>query len=147
MNQRQWLKTRKHLLESVKNQVFSRLGPPVKSLENYSRKLDREFTRRWQSSSLLEMVQAARSSDLLFLADFHAYHQSQRAHLRLLRQMDLSSSVVFLECLKTQDSHWIDLFWSGEMNEAEFLSAIQWSVNWGFPWEHYRDLILFLKEH
>lgn len=146
MRQEQWLKTRKDLLESVKSQVNARLGPPPRSLRAYSRKLDEEFERPWKKSSSEELLQACHRADLLFLGDFHAYYQSQRAHLRLLRQLDLSQTTLFLECFRVEDAQILDLFWKGRISESEFLKRVRWDQVWGFPWEHYRDLILFLRE-
>ncbi|HAG91668.1 MAG TPA: hypothetical protein DCL41_07335, partial [Bdellovibrionales bacterium] len=146
MKQGQWLKTRKHLLDTVKNQVMARLGGEPRSLKNYSKKLALEFEKTWRLSEVSEMMERAEASDLLFLGDFHAYYQSQRAHLRILRSMDLTQSLVFFECLKEDDAQAIDLFWADEISESEFLTLVQWESSWGFAWEHYRDLFLHLKE-
>jgi hypothetical protein len=145
MNQEQWLKTRKHLLETVKNQVHARLGPPSRSLKNYSKRLQEEFQKEWRKSSLDQLAEECGKADLLFLSDFHAYYQSQRAHLRLLRGMDLEQGAVFMECFRENDAQAIDLFWKDGLSEAEFLKRVKWSSSWGFPWEHYRDLVLHLK--
>ena len=145
MKQGQWLKTRKHLLDTVKNQVMARLGGEPRSLKNYSKKLALEFEKTWRLSEVSEMMERAEASDLLFLGDFHAYYQSQRAHLRILRSMDLTQSLVFFECLKEDDAQAIDLFWADEISESEFLTLVQWESSWGFAWEHYRDLFLHLK--
>lgn len=145
MKQEQWLKTRRHLLDSVKSQVKLRLGPSPRSLKTYSSQLDKQFQRSWESSEFKYLIQACRGASWLFLGDFHAYYQSQRAHLRILRNLDLSETVVFLECLRQSDERWIRLFWKNKITEAEFLKKTQWSEVWGFPWEHYRDLILHLK--
>jgi len=146
MKQAQWLKTRKHLLDNVKNQVMARTGAEPRSLKTYTGKLFTEFEKTWSISGQGELFKEAEASDLLFLGDFHAYYQSQRAHLRILRKIDLGHAIVFLECLKEEDSHWIDLFWADELSESEFLHLIRWKEDWGFSWEHYRDLLLYLKE-
>lgn len=146
MKRAQWLKTRKDLLDSVKSQVNSRLGPPTKSLKDYANKIDHEFKKSWSLSHPAELVEQAERADLLFLSDFHAYYQSQRAHLRLLKQINLHQTIVFMECFRAEDSAAIDLFWADQVTEVEFLKLTQWEECWGFPWEHYRDLVLHLKE-
>lgn len=146
MKRTQWLKTRKDLLDLVKSQVSSRLGPPTKSLKDYVARMDREFKKTWALSDHAELIEQAQKADLLFLSDFHAYYQSQRAHLRMLKQIDLHQTIVFMECFRISDSAAIDLFWANEITETEFLRLTQWEECWGFPWEHYRDLILYLKE-
>ncbi|MEO0335845.1 MAG: ChaN family lipoprotein, partial [Pseudomonadota bacterium] len=74
--------------------------------------------------------------------DFHAFAQSQRAHLRLLRSLPTSMPLILvLECFLQEHQWALDEFMSGELSENAFLQAVNWEESWGFPWEHYRPLV------
>src|SRR5690606_3256666 len=80
-------------------------------------------------------------------ADFHAYSQSQRAHVRMLRDLVRRDSVVLaLECLSHEHEKLAADFLAGKISEARFLSECGWEENWGFPWEHYRPLFELARD-
>lgn len=147
INQHEWLRTRKNLLEQVKSQVRIRLGPLPVALRQYARKLDRDFVAGWRPSESKELTQALARGKVALSADFHAYAQSQRAHIRLLReQADRRTVVLVLECLRPQDEKTVARFLAGQISEEKFLSAIGWEKNWGFPWENYRPLFELARD-
>jgi hypothetical protein len=80
-------------------------------------------------------------------ADFHAYAQSQRAHVRILRDMIRRPRVILaLECLAHGKEEAAADFLSGKISETKFLEACDWEKNWGFPWEHYRPLFELARD-
>jgi len=40
-------------------------------------------------------------------------------------------------------NHWVD----GELDESEFLKRTHWYANWRYPFDLYRDILLFIKEN
>jgi hypothetical protein len=147
INQQEWLRTRKNLLDEVKSQVQVRLGPPSAVLRRYAKALDGEFRSPWKTSSEKQLRQAIASSRVVLGADFHAYSQSQRAHVRVLRDQVAGKKVILaLECLDQSDERVAQRFLDGKISEAKFLSESQWQKKWGFPWEHYRPLFELARE-
>lgn len=147
INQQQWLKARKNLLEQVKSQVEVRLGPPSKSLRQYAKKLDKEFKGAWRECSETEIRKNLSLAHLVLSADFHAYAQSQRAHIRLLRDyVERENVIVLLECLPASADNLTEEFLSGRLSEKRFLEAIDWEGVWGFPWENYRPLLELARD-
>lgn len=148
INSREWLQSRRRLLDQVKNQVQIRLGPMPRALERYSKNLDKDFGRVWKSTSETDLKRSIRRAKIVLSSDFHAYTQSQRAHLRLLRNLVGSRpTVLVLECLQPKHEVMCARFLIGDLSEAEFLTAVEWEKNWGFPWENYRPLFEFARDH
>ncbi|MGZ3723866.1 MAG: ChaN family lipoprotein, partial [Bdellovibrionales bacterium] len=147
INQRDWLQTRKNLLEQVKSQVQIRLGPLPSALRQYAKKLDHDFRGSWRPAAEAELTRAIAKCKILLSADFHAYAQSQRAHIRLLRDCSGSRRVVLaLECIETSKEAAVKKFLAGHLSEGKFLEAIEWDKNWGFPWENYRPLFELARD-
>lgn len=138
----QWLKTRKRLLEQIKSQVSLRLGPETAELRDYAESFRKEFKGHWKPSSVTELRESILKNRLVFGADFHAFAQAQRTHIRILRNLPSQIPVILaLECFQAKHQKWIDQYMAGEIAETEFLEAVEWKKKWGFPWEHYRPLL------
>lgn len=148
MKQQEWVLTRKKLLKKIKAQVFERLGRPSAAFDQYAKQLPSEFRGRWRAVSMDELLKAVTASDVTFGSDFHAHSQSQRAHVRVLRSLPPERPVVLaLECLCVEDEPAIDAYLAGEMTEAEFLQACDWTNVWGFPWSHYQPIFEIAKKN
>lgn len=147
INQRDWLQTRKNLLEQVKSQVQIRLGKPPASLRQYAKNLERDFRSGWRPSTAEDLARAIAKSKIVLSADFHAYSQSQRAHIRLLRDHAGTKPVVLaLECLDHGKEDAVRRYLAGQLSEEKLLAALNWERNWGFPWEHYRPLFELARD-
>lgn len=147
INQQEWLKTRRKLLEQVKAQVQLRLGPLPPVLRQYAKSIERDFRGRWTRASESDLAQALKRAKIVLGADFHAYSQSQRAHIRVLRDHVAQPRVILaMECLSSKHDPVIKDFLSGKMSEARFLERVEWDKNWGFPWENYRPLFELARD-
>jgi hypothetical protein len=147
INQQEWLRTRKNLLDEVKSQVLVRLGRPSRDLRRYSLGLETEFDGGWTASSFKQLRSSLRRARVVLGADFHAYSKAQRAHLRILRDHVSRRRVVLLmECLRPSDDVLANRFLRGQISESKFLEATDWNSSWGFPWEHYRPLFELARE-
>ncbi|MGZ3798230.1 MAG: ChaN family lipoprotein, partial [Pseudobdellovibrionaceae bacterium] len=79
---------------------------------------------------------------LVLMGDFHALSQSQKTHLRVLKNFLTKRPLVLcLECFEAEDQTSIDKFMAGKLSEREFLKEIEWSRKWGFPWDYFRPVI------
>ena len=148
MKQQEWVLTRKKLLKKIKAQVFERLGRPSTALTQYAKRLVGEFRGHWREVKPEELLKAVVTSDVIFGSDFHAHSQSQRAHVRILRSLPKGRRVVLaLECLCAEDDASIAAYLSGEMDEDEFLKAVNWAAIWGFPWAHYKPIFDLARQN
>lgn len=143
----EWLKTRQQLLAQVKRQVNRRLGREPRDLASYVRRYNAEFSRPWARSDHDALIEAIAAADVVLGADFHAFAQSQRIHLRVLRSLpEDRRTILALEAVPAHYQVHIDQFMTGKITESEFLQKVKWSQLWGFPWENYRPLFELAKK-
>ncbi len=144
----QWLQYRKKWLSVLKRKVQAIVGPESLVIRGYAKEYRREIGRRWKPSTKRKMIEEISTADVVFGSDFHALAQVQRTHRKILRELvDIRKIVLGLEALHREDQKWIDLYLKGKVTEKNFLKKIKWDDKWGFPWENYRLLLEFAKEH
>lgn len=143
----EWLKTRQQLLAQVKRQVSRRLGREPRDLASYVRRYNAEFSRPWTRSNHDELINAIGAADIALGADFHAFAQSQRIHLRILRALPETRRIILaLEAIPAEHQVHLDQYMNGGISEQEFLQRVRWSQRWGFPWENYKPLFDLAKK-
>ena len=139
INPGEWLKTRRKLLESVKAQVQARLGRPSVRLRAYARAIEADYRGPWRRAKPGDLDAALDGARIVLGADFHAYAQSQRALVRVLRARPANRPLILaLECVAAEHDRTIARYLAGQMTEAKFLKAVRWDEDWGFPFAHYR---------
>lgn len=147
MNRSVWLSSRKKLLRSIQAQLKQKLGVEYFVDPAYSRELDREWKKRWRISSYSKLWANLISAKIVFGADFHAYAQAQRAHLRLLREWPSGSKLILcLECFSQNDQKALDAFLRNEISAEDLRRKTKWDEQWGFPFEHYLPLLNLARE-
>lgn len=145
--QKQWLMARKELLNHIKEQVQYRFGEVDKHVLSYQKEYDKEFLGAWKSTNFEQLYVQIQKADIVLGADFHAFSQSQRTHLRVLRDMPQQLPVVLaLECFEPKDNVYIAKYLAGKMAESEFLKKVRWDSSWGFPWAHYKPLLALCRK-
>lgn len=145
-NLNSWLKERKEILQKIKDQVRLYLGEESSDLALYAQSYKRDIQRPWATAQLSDIIVCLNQVQIVFGGDFHPFAQAQRAHLRLLRQIDVDRPVTLaLECFSASDQKVIDSFMADKISEKEFLRRIAWDGKWGFPWSNYKPLIDFAK--
>ncbi len=143
-----WTRIRKDLYIQMERQVRARLGEDSPELLRYRRRYEAEFGRKWKASTQSELWARISQARVLLLGDFHALHQSQKAQVRILRGLSSSQQkVLAVEFLEAVDQEVIQKFMKGKISEKSFLKAISWEERWGFPWEHYRPLLLWAQKN
>lgn len=143
-----WIRLRQDLYDQVQNHVKALLGPASDGLARYQREYDNEFRRAWKVAPRDQLLAAVEKSQFVFMGDFHALQQSQKAHLRIIKALSSKADrVLCLECVEARHQKHLDRFMAGKMSEREFLKAVEWKRNWGFPWENYKPLFRWAAKH
>ncbi len=143
-----WIRIRKDLYQQMRAQVHHRLGSSVPELERYQLDYDKEFSLKWTPSKPDNLWNEIARSRWILMGDFHAMKQSQKAHLRVLRHIPVRrSQILAVEFFEAAHQKYIDQFMTGALSEKDFLKKVQWTENWGFPWEHYRPLVKYAQKH
>jgi len=123
------------------------LGPVPEDIHAYSQAYRRDVERPWEVSSRSELLKAVEAAKVIFGGDFHSFPQAQRAHLRILRDLNPQLKVTLaLEIFPHSDQGVVDQFMAGAFSEEEFLGRVHWDERWGFPWSFYRPLVDFAKK-
>lgn len=133
------------MLRQVKRKIRDRLGPEPKDLARYGRDYGREFLRPYRAVERKSLIAEVEKSRMILGGDFHAFHQAQKTHLKILRKLKNKPDVLALECFFSEDQKWVTQFQQGLMTEKKFLKKIEWKENWGFAWSSYRPLVEWAK--
>jgi len=139
---REWLKARRALLKSVKEDVRHRLGNLPDELVYYETEAKKLARGRFRISSKSEVMAEVESADLVYGGDFHAHGPAQRTHFKILRHLAPERPVVLaLECFDFRTQKFIDLFLAGRLDLEKLKKRVKWDKQWGFPFENYKSLI------
>lgn len=135
--------------QSIRAEVRKVLGPQSREIRRYYDAYKREFHGPSRTSSKDELLAACRKADIILIGDYHTFAQSQRAALRLLRDLvrEYPDLGLGMELVRSKQQHSLSRFVAGAISESDFLSEISYGSTWGFPWENYKPLFLFAQEH
>ena len=142
----EWLRSRKELLAQIKDDVETRLGSDSADVRAFAARYEKELGASWKVSSKAALVLALSDADIVYGGDFHALGQSQRTHLKILREVGQDRDgqtrdvALALECFSIESQKWIDAYLAGKIELDELFARSNWSETWGFPWENYRPL-------
>ncbi|HEX7675801.1 MAG TPA: ChaN family lipoprotein [Bdellovibrio sp.] len=142
-----WIRIRKDLYLQMQKQVRHRLGEDTPELMRYHKVYDSEFAKKWQAATKEDLWERIAQSQVVLMGDFHALHQSQKAQVRILRNIPKDRRVILaVEFFEASDQDKIDKYLNGRLSEKDFLKAVHWETRWGFPWEHYRPLLRWAQK-
>ncbi len=143
------IELQKKIHRTLEREAQAIFGPAVPAIRAYERACSRDFQGRHQISTKSELIRAIRDTDVTLLADHHAFAQSQRTALRLLREAVLPGEhwALGLEFIPSQFQSELDLYQSGKMDLETFLQTIRYREDWGFPWRNYAPLLEWARQH
>lgn len=145
---RRWIQLRHDLFEQVQKHVKALLGESSAGLVRYQEEYDRELRKPWKVSSREKLLTAIERARVVWLGDFHALQQSQKAQLRILKALpDTQNLLLGIECIEARHQAQLDRYIQGKLSEREFLKAVEWKRSWGFPWEYYKPLFRWAIRH
>ncbi len=157
--------TRKRLLElqrriheSLQREADRLLGRTPPAIARYEKECLKDFSAirgRLKEVEKPELVREIRDADVTFIADFHTFAQAQRTALRLIRdaapagpsRLTRDRWFIGLEFIASHQQEALDLFQSGKLSLNEFLKAIRYHEEWGFPWSNYSPIFDWAREH
>lgn len=145
---RNWIRLRHDLFEQVQSHVKALLGESSAGLAKYQREYEKEFRKSWKVSSREALLEAIEKARIIWMGDFHALQQSQKAQLRVLKAAAHKDRwMIGMECIEARHQKALDSYMAGKMSERDFLKAIEWKRNWGFPWDHYRPIFRWAQKN
>jgi uncharacterized iron-regulated protein len=96
-----------------------------------------------------ELVERLRDTKILLLGESHTgaeYHRVQRQVIAALRRGGRTVTIG-LEMFPYTQQAALDRWPSGELSEQQFVESAGWYQHWGYPWNYYRDIFLFARDH
>lgn len=118
----------------------------LKSFQQNQVKLSK---RDFQISDFKEITKAIKSSDVMYLGDFHTFDQNSRNLERLIKVLlrDKKNLILGVELVMQENQKYIDEFLQRNITEKEFLQLIQYHESWRFPWPQYKIFFDLAREH
>jgi hypothetical protein len=142
----EWVQVRKKLYIQIKSEVSRLLGSSWNEMLPLEKKYAKELLQSWRSVKKEDFYDRLLSADIILFGDFHALQQSQRGHLRLLREWPSKEPIVLaVEFFQARHQKYLDLWLKGKLTDKKLLEKTNWIKNWGFPWEHYKPLMEWAK--
>jgi hypothetical protein len=125
------------------------LGVDRNSRRRYIRDFREEFSRFQEISSLDDLTVACYKADIVYIGDYHALPASQEFAARLLKDLASRSTEVILclEMVCARSQRTLDRYMQGEIDEADFLKAIRYDLDWGYDWSSFRKLFEVARGH
>lgn len=143
----EWIRSRRQILRQIKKQIRLILGEESSELSRYRVEYEREFWRKATPVKKSHLLSELSSASLILMGDFHAFHGSQKGHVRLLSEIAKTRKpILVVEFLSSRHQRSIDSFIQGSIDETEFLELVQWEQNWGFPWSHYSEIMSLARK-
>jgi len=147
------IKIQRSMYDKLKEHASSMFGGLQPELKQYFKQYSKENQKYSALSTKRELLLEVLKGQVIFLGDYHTLAQAQRTVIRILRDsirvLKRKNRRVFLalEMLTPHHDVWVKKFLLGKLSEKEFLKRIGFQANWGFPWEHYKALFEFARDH
>jgi len=97
-----------------------------------------------------QMLNIAGDSRLIYVGETHDNPASHRLQLELLRAMAErypDRIALGMEMFTPAQQPVLDRWSAGELDEKDFLRAVDWYGTWKGDFDYYRDLLLFVRDH
>lgn len=146
----QLIAVQRRVLASIQRDIRDTLGPTPPALRRYARVYDRRLEQPFAEASLEELLRACAAAEILYVGDYHTLAAAQEVPLKLLRALWRRRRrrwILALEMIAIGDQSATDRFLAGKMSQEAFLREIDYERTWGFPWENYRPLFDWAREH
>jgi hypothetical protein len=142
-------------LEKSQQKIFRSLKHELEMIERAKSEDIRSYERAFRASLPLavksatkqELVRAARKAQVVLVGDFHPFRQSQKGFLRLLEDSRQGRVTVGLECVPVDRQSSLDNFSGGNITAEELKEEIEFSREWPFSWDSYREILEYCRSH
>ena len=120
---------------------------------NGRRKYLRDFSESFRDyDSVLTLAQVEAElcqADVLLIGDYHALPASQEFAARTLERAAKCGRPVVLgvETVFSRDEHILGEWFAGKIDDEELRERIRFDLDWGYPWEPFRELLAAARQH
>jgi uncharacterized iron-regulated protein len=88
-------------------------------------------------------------ANVIYVGETHTSKEDHRVQLQILKGLYARnhSLVLALEMFPREAQPLLDQYANGSLTEDEFLKEVRWDEIWGYPFELYRPIISWAKDH
>lgn len=143
------IEVQRRLVVETKSEIFEALGPMSPELRAYFDQYQSLFHEDLEPVGTDAIVEGAAGARVVHFGDYHTLRESQKAPLRIIRRWlgDGRPVVLATEVVRLDHQADLDAYLAGDLDEADFLRAIEYERTWGFSWRNYRLQFDFAREH
>ncbi len=146
------LRLQKNIFRSLKEEAALLFGKMPASILQYEKENKSDFRlagKQFKTIQKKALIDAARKTDVTFIADFHTFDQAQRTALRIIREtiQPHRPLMIGLELVSSHFQNDLDHFQAGKISLEEFHKIISYHEEWGFPWKNYTPLFDWAREN
>lgn len=140
-------KSQQKIFRSLKHELEMIERAKSEDIRSYERAFSSSLPAAVKSATKQELVRAARKARVVLVGDFHPFRQSQKGFLRLLEDSRHGRVTVGLECVPIDRQPSLENFSRGSITAEELREEIEFSREWPFSWESYREILEYCRSH
>lgn len=144
-------------IESSQRKLFALLAQEIeflglkkdKKITQYEKKFFTDLPKLTKAVPRSTLFKEIKTASVVLVGDYHSLRQSQKGFTRLLNQCfdPKVPTVIALECVRASKQKQLDYFFSRVLSLEELREQIDFDDSWPFPWDHYREIFEFGRNH
>lgn len=143
------IETHRQLVAQAKDEIYHSLGELSPDVRRYMQEYESAVATNRGPMDSEELHSLLDGAHLVYFGDYHTLRESQKAPLRILREMlDRGREVIMAtEAVHLSHQPLIDDYLAGDISEDELLSGVDYDRTWGFSWRNYRLQFEFARDN
>ncbi len=149
------IEIQKRLVKQIKQEMYADFCRENHEIEEYYEAYKKDTNSFERTADKTELLQQIIQSDIIYLGDFHTFHQSQKTLLRLLATLCKENLflgqprpiILGLEMFRHKDQSFLERYLNHDLNEKSFLRSIDYERTWGFPWSSYKMVLEYARNN
>lgn len=144
------LRLHQQLYQRQKQLIHERVHGYTPAFRAYEQRFERGVRQYERPAPFEEVVQAALSSEVVHVGDYHTLKQAQRWYLKLVhRLVEAGRHVVLaLEFVEARHQPLLDRFLAGRLSQKTFLERTGYAQRHTFDvWPHFKPIFEFARAH
>ncbi len=143
------IEIQRKLVAAAKSEIHEALGPMTPELRTYFEEYQAMFPGDAKPVTTDQVARAVAEADVVHFGDYHTLRESQKAPIRILREVIATGRRIILatEVVQLDRQEHVDAYLAGKLDDSAFLRAIDYENTWGFSWRNYRMHFEFARQH
>lgn len=115
----------------------------------YITRFNKEYTAYHHVSSFENLYNEAEQADIVYLGDYHALPTCQEFHAEFIERLVQARPgvILALEMFFSRNQPALQAWMDGRISDETFLRRIEYDLEWGYPWESYRKILLTARKY